>query len=428
MVPLFTWMLFVISMKQFARSLPVDESKMPEVIAFGSCAGMRDLKGPIFKAIADLSPDLWVWMGDAAYVTVRHEGDWVPADESRVDRKFAAMKSDVSYQRIVKSSQITGTWDDHDYNERDGGRLNPTKAWMQVKYLDFLDEPKDSIRRKRPGIYTSYKFGTGKQSVTLILLDMRYFRQYPNIRGTNEDLGPDQWRWLEELLKTDTSTFKLIASSIQVLPDDRLGQEAMSKRTKTKLFDLISRLKLSGVTFLSGDVHSAQIMKTPCPVEGIGYNFWEFTSSGLTHTCKDHVPFCDHVVEIIIPKTWDASPRWIEKNFGTIRFDWKQSDDPTMIWEIRSEAGEILDNQRIRFSDVSEQTESKHVEAAALECPASSTPLWRVFTHLVSNVTVPWIAAFYIVVLLIGYLGLMCAWFCFSRFQALSNNRRVKQD
>ena len=32
-------------------------------------------------------------------------------------------------------------------------------------FLDFLDEPLDSIRRKREGTFASYLFGSGNQSV-----------------------------------------------------------------------------------------------------------------------------------------------------------------------------------------------------------------------------------------------------------------------
>ena len=37
-------------------------------IAFGSCYGIRDFKSDIFETIADDKPDLWIWLGDVAYV------------------------------------------------------------------------------------------------------------------------------------------------------------------------------------------------------------------------------------------------------------------------------------------------------------------------------------------------------------------------
>ena len=37
-------------------------------IAFGSCYGIEDHKSNIFETIAEDKPDLWIWLGDAAYV------------------------------------------------------------------------------------------------------------------------------------------------------------------------------------------------------------------------------------------------------------------------------------------------------------------------------------------------------------------------
>lgn len=47
-------------------------------------------------------------------------------------------------------------WDDHDYGVTDGDHSNPHKEWFREKYLDFLDEPEDSKRRSRNGIFESY--------------------------------------------------------------------------------------------------------------------------------------------------------------------------------------------------------------------------------------------------------------------------------
>ena len=37
-------------------------------IAFGSCYGIWDFESNIFETIADDQPDLWIWLGDVAYV------------------------------------------------------------------------------------------------------------------------------------------------------------------------------------------------------------------------------------------------------------------------------------------------------------------------------------------------------------------------
>lgn len=44
----------------------------------------------------------------------------------------------------------------------------------QGVYLDFLDEPAESIRRKREGTYVSYSFGTGDKSIKVRITFLRY--------------------------------------------------------------------------------------------------------------------------------------------------------------------------------------------------------------------------------------------------------------
>ena len=44
----------------------------------------------------------------------------------------------------------------------------------QGVYLDFLDEPAESIRRRREGTYVSYSFGTGDKSIKVRITFLWY--------------------------------------------------------------------------------------------------------------------------------------------------------------------------------------------------------------------------------------------------------------
>ena len=72
---------------------------------------------------------------------------------------------------------MIGVWDDHDYGMHDGDSSHKDRDWFKAKYLDFLQEPQDSVRRNRrnDGIYTSYYLDAGKK-VKLLLLDLHYSR------------------------------------------------------------------------------------------------------------------------------------------------------------------------------------------------------------------------------------------------------------
>jgi len=117
--------------------------------------------------------------------------------------------------------------------------------------LEFFNEPKDSPRWKRPGVYESYLFGPAGKRTQIILLDTRYFRsalklmdplykeldpknpladkdgyvtkstgRYAQPRSQCHRARPDQWKWLEEQLKVPAD-LRIIGSSVQFVADDQ---------------------------------------------------------------------------------------------------------------------------------------------------------------------------------------------------------------
>mmetsp|Transcript_37915 Transcript_37915/g.42973 ORF Transcript_37915/g.42973 Transcript_37915/m.42973 type:complete len:303 (+) Transcript_37915:600-1508(+) len=297
---LLTFMAMIASV----ASLPVDTNVTLERIAYGSCAGMLGKTAYIYKDIADYSPQAWFWLGDVAYVD---NFPWGPTeDRDEVQRRFNVQKYDKNYQRILANSQVTGIWDDHDYNQNDGTKYNPTKDWVKDIFLNFLDEPKDSPRWDRDGLYTSYVYGLGKKTVKLIFLDVRYNADYPDEPNADQ-LGENQWKWLEEEVANDTATFTLVVAGIEVLPDDRIIQNMLYPSTRERLFTLLGKYQLPGVVILSGDIHVAIALESPCPMFGMKYKAYEFTSSGLSHTIADHFPAPFWAYEAFFPPTWPAS-------------------------------------------------------------------------------------------------------------------------
>ena len=65
-----------------------------------------------------------------------------------VERLYNSTKYNKDYQKLVQSdTKIIGIWDDHDYGMNDVGGNFPYKNITREVFLDFLDEPKNSIRR-----------------------------------------------------------------------------------------------------------------------------------------------------------------------------------------------------------------------------------------------------------------------------------------
>ena len=44
-------------------------------------------------------------------------------------------------------TKVVGVWDDHDYGINDGDKTFSQKHFTRTIFLDFIDEPEDSIRR-----------------------------------------------------------------------------------------------------------------------------------------------------------------------------------------------------------------------------------------------------------------------------------------
>jgi len=95
--------------------------------------------------------------------------------------------------------------DDHDYGKNNMGKEYVNKKPSQEMFLDFIDEPAESVRRQREGVllasstidlilifqlYASYAFGPASKRVHIILLDVRYFREHADLDKTG-DAEPD---------------------------------------------------------------------------------------------------------------------------------------------------------------------------------------------------------------------------------------------
>jgi alkaline phosphatase D len=271
-------------------------------IAFGSCS-RQDLAQPLWQHVVADDPDVWVWLGDNIY------GD--TSDMAVMREKYARQKSHPGYQALLGTASVIGTWDDHDYGLNDGGKEFRARRESQQALLDFLDVPADSPRRAREGVYESHTYGSPGRQVKVILLDTRYHRDPIGSGGTV--LGEEQWAWLERELRNSTAQVHLVASSIQVVPEEhRFEKWANFPAERERLFQLIGETRAPGVVFISGDRHIAEISK----LEGsaAGYPMYDITASGLTHTWRQHQSEANRhrVGEMLVAL-----------NYGVLDIDWR---------------------------------------------------------------------------------------------------------
>eukprot|EP00002_Diphylleia_rotans_P014468 TRINITY_DN2821_c0_g2_i1.p1 TRINITY_DN2821_c0_g2~~TRINITY_DN2821_c0_g2_i1.p1 ORF type:complete len:346 (-),score=50.25 TRINITY_DN2821_c0_g2_i1:478-1515(-) len=248
-------------------------------IAFGSCNKM-EFPQPLWSQIDRYNPDLWVWLGDIVYTDIkRFVVFWSPAPVESVQNQYRSQYNKAEYKALHEKTDVIGVWDDHDYGLNNGDKNFQNKNQVKNILLEFLDEPQDSIRRRREGVYDSYVYGTGERSVKVILLDVRWFKDL----SSGDLLGEQQWSWLEAELVSDPTTFTVIGSGVQVIPDDRPRLEGFHSSNKERLIHLLNKTKRPGVVFISGDVHFGEIMVDDCARNP--YPLYEITSSGLTHSC-----------------------------------------------------------------------------------------------------------------------------------------------
>jgi alkaline phosphatase D len=298
-------------------------------IAFGSCAEQSKPQ-PVWEHVLARRNDLFIFLGDNIYGDSR--------DMSVLAAKYAQLAAIPGFARLRRTTPHVAMWDDHDYGENDAGKEYPRKDASRELFLDFWGEPAGSPRRARNGVYGSWVFGPPGRRVQVILPDLRYNRtplrtlelggaDYeawareraaaglavpgPYVRNCAQDatmLGERQWRWLERQLEVPAE-LRLFGSSLQVLADFT-GWESWANfpRDRERLFHLIRKKRASGVLFLSGDIHYAELSKLDV---GVPYALWDLTSSGLTE-----------VYDIPTPNSNRASEVLAEANFGFVDVDW----------------------------------------------------------------------------------------------------------
>lgn len=313
------------------------DSNYDATIAFGSC-NKQNVENKLWGEVVKHKPDLWIWGGDNVYADTDNM--------VKLKADYNKLLANEGYKLLQERTEITGTWDDHDYGLNDGGEEFHAKKGSQELFLDFLNVPKDDERRDREGVYSSQTVNSPKGKVKVIVLDTRYFRSAltdskflkkryePSVYGEGTMLGEAQWSWLERELKSSDADFNLIVSSIQVLSAEH-GFETWGNfpHEVDKLKLLIKNSAAKGVIVLSGDRHISEFSKTK--IEGVSYPLIDFTSSGLTHV------YSSFSGEPNKYRVLDVVP---ELSFGVLKFNFEAK---TVLMEMRG-IGNILQQKLLQ--------------------------------------------------------------------------------
>ena len=336
------------------------EPKVVSRIAFGSCA-KQDRPQPIWDAISQTQPHAFLFLGDNIYADTE--------DPEVMRNKYRQLGEQPGYQRLRTICPVYATWDDHDYGVNDGGADYPQKRVSQQIFLEFFQVPQADPRWTREGVYSASLLGPPGRRLQIILLDTRYFRSplrkgfqrgeagegvqgvyLPQTDPSTTLLGATQWKWLEEQLR-QPAEIRLIGSSIQVVPNEH-GWELWGNfpHERRRLFDLIRQTQASGVIFLSGDRHLAEISRLPVDRENsVPYPLFDVTSSSLNTPSGSFTKARTRFINEI--NSHRLGLTYFETNFGLIDIDWNASD-PMVRMQIRDEAGEVVLQQRVKLSQL----------------------------------------------------------------------------
>lgn len=413
-------------------------------IAFGSCAN-QSAPQPIWNAIIDFDPQLFIWLGDNIYGDVRRPfklfgkertiGPWknvprfYPASETEMQLKYKIAKTNPGYSLLRKRAQVIGTWDDHDYGLNDAGKEFTGKSTNQRLMLDFLDEPKDSPRWNQAGVYASYIFGPKGKQVKVILLDTRYHRDPLGSDGSV--LGDSQWAWFNKELNGPKTEITIIGSSIQVLSNlsattgPLLSMESWGRfpKERDRLFKLIASSKRDGVFFISGDVHFGEITRYDCAT---GYPLYDITSSGLTQAVEQVIPqslaFLVEILAWLTPTTMRViqptcryrSCTYGQPNFGAIEIDWNATP-VTLKIEARDVNGLPVTGVKIPLSALQDQgpDHGKNLKSRDF------------LRHCSLEINLPWVTRYRLTFLFFYALAVMLVLVAILIYAAIAASRRI---
>jgi alkaline phosphatase D len=294
-------------------------------MAFGSCARRaRYPVQPIWKAVEQAQPDLFIWAGDAVYADSPDPA--IVAEEYRRQRDLPEIRP------FMASVPQLAIWDDHDYGLNDHDRRHPQKDGALKVFKQYWPNPAAGLTGV-PGTFFKHSQG----GVDFFFLDVRYNRD-PNMdpdTPLKTMLGKAQFDWLLSGLRASKAPFKVLVSGAGWSDAKAVGADSWASFTheRDRLFSLIMQENITGVILLSGDTHFGEMNCLPWSDKG-GYDLYEFVSSPLAQDTEDL--FLDYRP---ILRVRQAYPK--DVNFGVVDFDLTLSD-PTVTFDLRDEGGQSV--------------------------------------------------------------------------------------
>lgn len=223
-------------------------------VALGSCAETGS-NHPVFDAIRETDPDLFLHMGDMHYENI---------DASNRDAFRTAFRDVLTAPRqaaLYRSAPIAYMWDDHDYGANNSSRRSPSREEARRTYQEYVPHYELAAGKGDVPIYQAFTVGR----VRFILTDLRSMRSRDSAPDTEEKtmMGAQQKAWFkQELLEAD-GTYPVIAwvSTVPwiITPEEGGDQWNGFTTERRELAAFIEEHDIQGLVMLSGDAHMVAI-------------------------------------------------------------------------------------------------------------------------------------------------------------------------
>lgn len=281
------------------RSGPADGSPGVRRIAFGSCT--KDDAQPLFEAIREQEPDLFLFVGD------NHYGDTGDLGSHRQWYRWAHGREHRA--ELLREAAVYSTWDDHDYVGNDEDQNASGKSVALRIFGEYWGNG-DLGLPEVAGVFSSHTYG----DVGIWMLDGRYWR------GADDSVtGAEQEEWLVQSVSASDATFKFVVSGSQFNLDSTADSWRSFADAQARVMDALS--EVGGVVLLSGDIHTSEFVSVPASA----YELPELTSSPLAYNGSGKVVYLD-----------------VDTTLA----------DPTVVARIVDLSGAELDRWEIRRSDL----------------------------------------------------------------------------
>jgi len=236
---------------------------------------------PIFRALARVPADFFVFLGDTVYGDHPCGGpdrvpgyDFIATTVPEYRAKHRYNREDAGVQAYFRSLSVYAIWDDHEVKNDFSG---PSERLMPIGREAFIDYFPIVPPVEEPGrLYRKFRWG---RLVELFILDTRQYRSPNSERDgpAKTMLGAAQKQWLIDSVTSSTATWKLVVSSVSLsVPTGGRNHDSWSNANALGFPEdngtgfaverdaILRALREGGVknlVVLAADVHHAEVIR-----------------------------------------------------------------------------------------------------------------------------------------------------------------------